>query len=114
MAISTTRSLLDDYQADRQIMTQRHRYIFADGRVRESTVVLKLYFPIELQWLLHYNGFTIEQIYGGYASEPFTAQSVRQIILASPTMEATSEPTPDVECSRSISRPPSSNTAFIE
>lgn len=87
----------DEYQADRQVITQQHRYSFADGSVRESTVVLKLYFPVELQWLLHYNGFRIEQIYGAYAREPFSAQSVRQIILARPTMEGTSEPTSEAK-----------------
>jgi SAM-dependent methyltransferase len=91
----------DEYQAECQILTQQHRYSFANGTVRESTVVLKLYFPIELQWLLHYNGFTIEQVYGGYAREPFSAQSVRQIILARPTIEGTSEPASDAEHSRS-------------
>jgi SAM-dependent methyltransferase len=80
ISVTTT----DDYQADHQIITQRHRYSFADGVVRESTVVLKLYFPVELQWLLHYNGFRIEQIYGNYGREPFSAESVRQIILARP------------------------------
>jgi SAM-dependent methyltransferase len=96
-----TVTTIDDYQADRQIMTQQHRYSFANGSVRESTVVLKLYFPIELQWLLHYNGFTIEQIYGGYVREPFSAQSVRQVILAGSTMAGTTEPASDAEHSRS-------------
>jgi SAM-dependent methyltransferase len=91
----------DEYRADHQILTQQHRYTFADGSVRESTVVLKLYFPIELQWLLHNNGFRIEQIYGGYDREPFSAQSARQIILAHPTMEGTSEAASDAEHSLS-------------
>ena len=88
ISVTTT----DEYYADRQIITQRHQYIFVDGTMRESTVVLKLYFPVELQWLLHYNGFRIEQVYGGYGREPFSAQSVRQIILARPTLARTSEP----------------------
>jgi ubiquinone/menaquinone biosynthesis C-methylase UbiE len=74
-----------NYHADRQLLTQRHQYQFADGALQESTVVLKLCFPIELQWLLYYNGLTITQLYGGYLREPFTAQSARQIVLASPT-----------------------------
>jgi SAM-dependent methyltransferase len=74
-----------DYHADRQIVTQRHRYTFADGTVHESVVVLKLYFPVELEALLYYNGFTIQHMYGGYAREPFTAQSVKHILLMRPT-----------------------------
>jgi SAM-dependent methyltransferase len=101
----------DEYQADRQILTQRHRYIFADGGMRESTVVLKLYFPIGLQWLLHYNGFRIEQIYGGYGHESLSAQSVRQIILARPTTEGTSEPASGAEHSHSAWSLLPSNTA---
>jgi len=82
ISVTTT----DEYYADRQIITQRHEYFFVDGTTRESTVVLKLYFPVELQWLLHYNGFRIEQMYGSYGREAFSAQSVRQIILARPTI----------------------------
>jgi hypothetical protein len=77
-----------DYQADRQVVTQRHRYTFADGTERESAAVLKLYFPVELEALLYYNGFTIQQAYGSYAREPFTAQSVKQILLVRPTRAA--------------------------
>jgi len=96
ITVSTT----DDYQADRQVVTQRHRYTFADGKMRESTVVLKLYFPVELQSLLHYNGFTIQHMYGGYAREPFAAQSVKQIILARPTTAGRTAFAPDAEQSR--------------
>ena len=87
----------DEYHADRQVITQYHRYSFADGTVRESTVVLKLYFPVELQSLLHSNGFAIEQMYGGYDRQPFTAQSMRQILLVRPTTAHTTEPAPDVD-----------------
>jgi len=75
----------DDYHADRQVVTQHHRYTFADGTVRESIVVLKLYFPVELEALLYYNGFTIQDMYGGYAREPFTAQSIKHILLVRST-----------------------------
>jgi SAM-dependent methyltransferase len=74
----------DAYHADRQVLTQSHRYMFPDGAVRESTVVLKLYFPVELESLLYYNGFSVQHTYGGYDQEPFTAESIRQIILARP------------------------------
>lgn len=87
----------DEYHADRQIIRQRHHYSFADGAVRESTVVLKVYFPLELQWLLHYNGFRIEQMYGSYGRERFSAQSARQIILARPILARASEPAPDTK-----------------
>ena len=74
----------DTYHADRQVLTQHHRYAFPGGAVRDSTVVLKLYFPVELESLLYYNGFSVQKTYGGYDREPFTAQSIRQIILARP------------------------------
>ncbi len=75
----------NDYHTDRQVITQRHRYTFADGTVRESVAVLKLYFPVELEALLYYNGFTIQQVHGSYAREPFTTQSVKHILLVRPT-----------------------------
>lgn len=40
------------------------------------------FFPRELETLLHYNGFAIERLYGGFLREPFDAAAESQVIVA--------------------------------
>ncbi len=42
---------------------------------------LRMFFPQEINALLHYNGFDIEQKYGDNERAPFTDSSRRQIIV---------------------------------
>lgn len=42
---------------------------------------LRMFFPQEIDSLLHYNGFTIVHKYGNYDESPFTSMSRKQIIL---------------------------------
>lgn len=44
-------------------------------------IKLRLYFPKELDMLLKYNGFTIENRFGDYNQTPFTSQSPRLILI---------------------------------
>lgn len=46
---------------------------------------MRMYFPQELEALLHYSGFEISGKYGGYDKEPFSTTSSKQIILARKT-----------------------------
>jgi SAM-dependent methyltransferase len=42
---------------------------------------MRMYYPEELDALLHYNGFAIEHKYGGFDQRPFGAQSTQQVIV---------------------------------
>ena len=44
---------------------------------------LRMFFPQEIDVLLHYNGFQIEDKYGGYEEAPFGDSSRKQIIVCS-------------------------------
>lgn len=56
-----------------------------EGRAEEavSDLPMRVYFPQELDALLSYAGFVIEEKYGGYDLSPFTAASQKQLIVAS-------------------------------
>ncbi|MFX0056086.1 MAG: class I SAM-dependent methyltransferase [Candidatus Hermodarchaeota archaeon] len=53
---------------------------------REEThsVNMRMFFPQELDALLYYNGFEIEQKYGGYDGQPFDSDSGVQIVICRP------------------------------
>lgn len=54
-----------------------------DGEQRESagTLALRMWFPAELEALLQYNGFAIEQRFGGHNRSPLDARSGKQILI---------------------------------
>jgi hypothetical protein len=68
--LATTRS----YHADTQLLLVKFRYTFANGLTKDADIVLRLYFPAELQALLYYNGFEVSKIYGDYAFHEFNEQ----------------------------------------
>ena len=45
------------------------------------SVKLRMFFPQELDALLHYNGFKIDHKYGTYKEEQFNSDSIRQIVI---------------------------------
>jgi hypothetical protein len=45
---------------------------------------VRIYFPADLQNLLHYNGFDVWRIYGNDSRENFNSESERYVILAKP------------------------------
>ena len=44
---------------------------------------MKMYYPQELDLLLHYNGFVIDHKFGNYDSSPFVSASPKQLIICS-------------------------------
>lgn len=73
-----------EYFTDRQIFVVKNHYTFADGSARDGNIVLRLYFPAEIQNLLHYNGFDVWRVFGNYKQEDFNSESERYVILAKP------------------------------
>lgn len=66
----------DQYDAIRQIRTETaiRRWTDADGQPQERVAPLqqRMFFPQELEALLHYNGFTVLNRYGDYDRQPLT------------------------------------------
>jgi SAM-dependent methyltransferase len=50
---------------------------------------MRMYFPQELEAILHYNGFEIVAKFGSYGRDPFSTHSSKQIIIAKHTQRAT-------------------------
>lgn len=48
---------------------------------RQGSLVLRMYFPQELQALLRHNGFRIVETYGNYDRSPLTSGSPKQIYI---------------------------------
>jgi SAM-dependent methyltransferase len=73
-----------EYAADSQILLVKNHYMFADGSTRDGNIILRMYFPADLQNLLHYNGFEVQRVYGNYEREEFASENERYVILAKP------------------------------
>jgi SAM-dependent methyltransferase len=70
------------YEPDTQIKRiTLHYAIPGEEEDVEGKVILKMYFPQELDALIKYNGFVIEHKYGGHDRAPFTAESETQLIV---------------------------------
>lgn len=54
---------------------------FGDGHVREQSFSMRIFFPQELEALLHYNGFEVEARYGDFEGAAFGPQSRKQILI---------------------------------
>ena len=74
----------DAYDAAQQINHVRlfHKFPGTRGELVEETKI-RIFFPQELNALLRYNGFLVEEKYGDYDESPFDAQSLRQLIVCS-------------------------------
>ena len=71
------------YDAASQISRVKNYYLIGD---KEEVIVdfnMRIFYPQELDELLHYNGFTIEAKYGNYDESPFVSESPKQIIVCS-------------------------------
>jgi SAM-dependent methyltransferase len=73
-----------EYSTDTQTLQVKNHYTFADGSTKEGTIVLRLYFPADLQNLLHYNGFDVLRIHGDYGKGDFNSESERYVMIAKP------------------------------
>jgi SAM-dependent methyltransferase len=76
--LTTTRS----YQPDTQLFSVKFRYTFANGSTRDAAIVLRLFFPPELQMLLYYNGFEVSEIYGDYTQSEFKSEHSKYVVIA--------------------------------
>ena len=53
------------------------------GKSKQFSFTMRQFFPQELDALLHYNNFQIEQKFGDRDGSPFESGSPRQIVVAS-------------------------------
>lgn len=70
------------YDKDTQI--NRIKWYYRIGDRTEETIEelnMRIYFPQELDLLLHYNGFAIEAKYGNYNEAPFDSSSPKQLVV---------------------------------
>ncbi len=72
------------YDRASQIMTSNLHYVVG-GEEFENQLRLKIFFPKELQTLLHYAGFKILALYGDFDRSSFVSESPHQIYVASAT-----------------------------
>lgn len=69
---------------DRATQINVIRWIFtikSQGRELIEELQMRIFFPRELDTLLHYNGFVIEHKYGDYDEGPFEAASPKQLLV---------------------------------
>ena len=73
------------YDPLRQIQTETayRRWRDRDGNdvVHRSPLMLRYIFPLEMEALLHYNGFRIEEQFGDWDQRPLTAESKHMIFI---------------------------------
>jgi SAM-dependent methyltransferase len=70
------------YDSITQIKTSKTFHQFpGETSEREGSLVLKMYFPQELQALLRHNGFRIVEAYGNYDKSPLQDGSPKQIYI---------------------------------
>ena len=70
------------YDNDTQI--NRVKWYYRIGERTEETIEelnMRIFFPQELNLLLHYNGFTIESKFGNYNETPFDSSSPKQLVV---------------------------------
>jgi SAM-dependent methyltransferase len=65
-----------------QTITMQFQRLDKPSEEREIVLVLRTYFPAELEALLHYNGFRVLSHHGDFDGEPLTAHSESQVIVA--------------------------------
>ncbi|MGQ0605132.1 MAG: hypothetical protein ACT4QE_25935, partial [Anaerolineales bacterium] len=70
------------YDRATQINHITWRFERDDGTRTELSLTMRQYFPQELDALLAYNGFVVEEKLGGYGEKPFHSESNQQIVVA--------------------------------
>lgn len=71
------------YEAHTQIMRTQTLTEIPGQTPLKGQLDLKMYFPAELEALLHYNGFEIEARYGSHQQTPLQADSAYQLLVCS-------------------------------
>jgi len=69
------------YEADTQINRIRWHYRVGEEQEYVEELNLRMFYPQELDALLHYNGFTIEAKLGDFDESAFASTSPKQIIV---------------------------------
>ena len=72
------------YDAVSQVQTVTMRFTAKNSDARSFDVELahRQFFPLELEALLHYNGFEVLSKWGGFASEAYEAEADSQVFVA--------------------------------
>jgi len=76
-------SMGSTYDSATQINAVQWYYVFPDGKEERDELKMRIYFPEELDMLLHYNGFVIEEKFGNYYDAPFSSDSPKQLFVCS-------------------------------
>jgi len=71
------------YDPATQINTVRLYYALPDGSSERYDLILRMWFPQEIDAVVEYNGFKIEEKYGDYDESPFRGYSPKQIVVCS-------------------------------
>jgi len=73
-----------DPVAQVQTVSMHFQRLDRPSEERTTPLVLRFFFPQELSALLHYNGFSVVEQYGGWRGEPLNEDSESQVIVARP------------------------------
>ncbi|MFW9834635.1 MAG: class I SAM-dependent DNA methyltransferase [Candidatus Thorarchaeota archaeon] len=77
-----TVTITESNKYDKATQINRLQLYFKLGEREEAHPVnMRMFFPQELDALLHYNGFEVETKYGDYTSQPFNSDSNVQIVV---------------------------------
>ena len=74
-----------EYEPDTQIKRVKLRHHLPKGAAVTTTLDMRMYFPQELDALLHYHGFDILHKWGSYEREPFGPDSQQQVTICGRT-----------------------------
>lgn len=76
--IADTHWSFDEYDVDTQGMKSHHIDI-ADGRVEHFSAPFRYVWPAELDLMAQIAGMTLQERWGGWIREPFTAESSKHV-----------------------------------
>jgi SAM-dependent methyltransferase len=74
-----------DPHSQQQTVTMQFQRLDKPSEEHSIELVLRFYFPAELEALLHYNGFRVLSHDGDFAGEPLSVDSESQVIIAKRT-----------------------------
>ena len=81
-----TITITETIQYDSASQVNRVKWYYKKGRdgIEEvKDLNMRIFFPQELDMLLHYNGFAIEDKFGDYNETPFISSSPKQLVVCS-------------------------------
>ncbi|MEK7757976.1 MAG: hypothetical protein AAB385_12290 [Planctomycetota bacterium] len=74
-----------EYEPDTQVKRVKLRHHLPKGVTVATALDMRMYFPQELDALLHYNGFDILHKWGSHERAPFGPDSHQQVVICSRT-----------------------------